>query len=235
MSLGSLFGGSSDKAMERASANARKAAETGFSGGGLTGTYGGKSNRYMVSSSSDRDELIGEVRSTFTDRATQLASLRERVAPGVSDLRASRLRAVEDARVQSIGNLRENLQRRRVLGSSFGMDSLTRAEAEFGREKERVEAESFLQELELTKTFLAEENDATRNAFVTQLTELNLQAELASNLATTASKQLSDASRLEMRLAAAEAAGAGKFFGDVLQQVGTIATKALFPTPKLGA
>jgi len=154
-----------------------------------------------VSSGVRRDSTVNKLFRNFRNQATELRGLRDRVAPGVSDLRASRLAAVGDARTRAIGNLRENLQRRRVLGSSFGQDALTRTEAEFGRESERVEAESFLQELELSTQLLAQETQARTSAFQTRLGELNLQANLGSQIQSRISGDLNSNARFQAQLA----------------------------------
>jgi hypothetical protein len=138
------------------------------------------------------------------------------VAPGVSDLRASRLEEIENARLSAVGNLRDNLARRRVLGSSFGADAVTRAEAEFAKEKERVAAESFLQELELTNNLMQQEFTARRGQFQTGLDELNLEAQIATALAGKATDVLGKNAQVEAMLLAQSQAGAGKFFGQEL-------------------
>lgn len=197
--------------------SSKKAAAPNFSAGGLQGTFNRRNNTYSVTSTTDRQNTIGQIASSFGEQAGLVRGLRERVAPGVSDLRLSRLKQVEDARTSAIGNLRENLQRRRILGSSFAADTIARSEAEFAREKERVEAESFLQELDLTHQAIQQEFELRRGEFQTKIGEMNLQAEIATKLTGMASQQLGEASRLEMELAAKSAAGAGKFFGDTLQ------------------
>lgn len=83
--------------------------------------------------------------------ARETAAIRDRIAPGMSELRRVRLQEIEDARNRAVGNLRENMQQRRVLGSSFGQDALARAELEFGGAKERAAAESTLAEIEATR------------------------------------------------------------------------------------
>src|SRR5690606_4802425 len=110
--------------------------------------------------------------------------------------------------------LRENLARRRVLGSSFGQDAISRAESEFAGQRERVAAESFLAELEATNNLINQEFAARRQSFQTGLDELNLQAEIATKIATQASDQLGANARLEAALLAKEAEGRGKFFGE---------------------
>jgi len=184
----------------------------GLNAGGLRATA--SANGVNVGSSRGRRSIVSRTSQAFGDQAGVLRGLRGRVAPGVSDLRASRLQAVEDARTRSIGNLRENLQRRRVLGSSFGQDAITRSEAEFAREAERVEAESFLQELDLTQQLLARETEARANSFNTRLNELNLQANLASQLQNRATQVLNQNAQTQARLALE----AGRFNATAAQQ-----------------
>ena len=196
-----------------------------LSAGGLTATASDRN--VNVASSSGRKSLVSRTSKAFRNQARTLAGLRGRVAPGVSDLRASRLAAVGDARSRAIGNLRENLQRRRVLGSSFGQDALTRTEAEFGRERDRVESETFLQELELTTQLLDRETKARTNSFQTRLNELNLQADLAQGIGSQATTILNQTAQLQASLALRagqfnaksaqqSSAGAGQFFGQAI-------------------
>jgi hypothetical protein len=212
--ISKAFGGGTKKASKAA-----KNVAPNFSAGGLKGKFNRQNNTYSVASSNERNNLVGGIASNFGEQAGIVRGMRDKIAPGVSDLRTSRLRQIEDAKTAAIGNLRENLQRRRVLGSSFAADAISRSEATFAREKERVEAESFLQELELTQQNIQQEFELKRAEFQTKLGEFNLQAEIATKLTGMASEQLSQASRLEMELAAKSAAGAGKFFGDALQPV----------------
>lgn len=183
----------------------------GINAGGLSATFGG--NAFNVTSDAARRGLVGDIANTFTGLADATGGLRSRVAPGVSDLRAARLAEIEDARSSAVGNLRENLARRRVLGSSFGADAVSRAEAEFGRERDRVAAESFLQELELTNNLLQQEFTARRAAFQTGLDELNLEAQIATSLAGKATDILGKNAQIEAMLLAQQQQGLGKFFG----------------------
>jgi hypothetical protein len=100
-----------------------------------------------------------------------------------------------------------------VLGSSFGADTISRAEAEFAKEKERVAAESFMQELELTNNLVQQEFTARRGAYQTGLDELNLEAQVATALAGKATDILGKNAQIEAQLLAQSHAGAGKFFG----------------------
>jgi hypothetical protein len=190
---------------------------TGFKAGGLTGTFNKNTKSYNVKSSAEREGLVGEISSTFGKQAGELGKLRSQVAPGFSLMRAARLKEIENARMRSVGNLRDNLARRRVMGSSFAGDALARAEAEYAQLAERSQAESYLQELEMTQKVMAEEYTAARGEFQTKIGEMNLQAEIATKLTGMASQSMTQMAELEAKLSAQAAAGAGKFFGDALQ------------------
>lgn len=192
--------------------------------GGLSGRNG------TVTADANRAGLVSRVSNQFGNQADALAGLRARLTPGFSDLRTSRLAEVENARVNAIGNLRENMARRRVLGSSFGQDALTRAESEFGQQRDKVAAETFLQEIEGTQQLINQEFEARRGAFQTGLDELNLQADIGLKLAAAATAQMGANARLEseLRLKAAtggadllskEQTASGKFFGQTFAPV----------------
>jgi hypothetical protein len=213
--LASKFLGGKNKASGGSSGASFK--PLNINAGGLKSSFSG--DRFTVGSNATRSRTVGNIANAFRSQAGELRGLRARVAPGISELRSVRLNEIENARTRAIGDLRENLSARRVMGSSFASDALARAEAEFGKEKERVSAESFLQELEMTHTLIGEEFEATRNAFATHLSEMNVQADLATKLVSQASSQLGEATRLQMELAAKEAEGAGRFFGDTFKPV----------------
>lgn len=204
--------------------------------GGLSGQGG------RIQSSRERRNLVGSLAATFPEQAGELAALRGQVTPGFGRLTESRLAQVEDVRRRSIGNLRDNLARRRVLGSSFAGDALTRAEAEFGRESDRVTAESFLEELSLNNQLLNQEFEARRGEFQTFVDELNLQAEVGTQLSSAASSQLQENARLRAELAIGEAQGRGSFLGQAIgpisssigSGVASIASGALSPGSSSG-
>lgn len=192
-------------------------APPGFNAGGISATYGG--GGYNVAAGADRTAAVGGLAKTFGDQAGELAGLRSTVAPGFSDFRTAALRDIEDTRKQSIGNLRENLQRRRVLGSSFGQDAASRTDAEFAKQKAETEATSYLQELEASHQLLQDEFTARRGQFQTGLDEMNLEASIAASLAGKATDALSKNAQIEAQLNARAREGSGKLFGQVMQPV----------------
>lgn len=209
--LSKLFGGGS----KNPTAPLQNFTPTGINAGGLsTSLSGGNIN---LTPSAERMGFVGNVANTFGNLGGELAALRSRVAPGISELRAARLAEIEDARNRAIGDLRENLARRRIAGSSFGADAITRAEAEFAGARERVAAESTLAELEMTNNLVNQEFNAARGQFQTFLDELNLQAGIASGLASKGTDAMGANARLLAQLNTLEAQNAGKFFGQTFQ------------------
>lgn len=204
--LGKLFGGGDEK-------TSIAPVSAGINAGGLSGVNG------TLSADANRTGLVQNVAGQFGNQADALGGLRARLTPGFSDLRTARLAEVENARTNAIGNLRENMARRRVLGSSFGQDALTRAEVEFGQQKDKVAAESLLQEIEGTQMLINQEFEARRGQYQTGLDELNLQADIATKLAASATAQMGANARLEADLKSKEKAGEGKFFGQAFGPV----------------
>ncbi len=208
--MGSMLGGSNVRNRHTNAATAKLASGSpgkvkplGMSGGGLTSSISG--GRLSIGSSAARNTLVSNISGLFGTQAGQIANLRKLVKPGASQLRKTRLQQIENARRSSIGNLRDNLARRRVLGSSFGEDAVIRGEKEFAQQSERVAAESFLQELDLTHQLIGEEFELRRNAFSTKLGELNLQADLASNLVAGANQVMTASAQLRSQLAISNA------------------------------
>jgi hypothetical protein len=209
-----LFGGSSGSP----TAGLESFRPTGFQGGGFGTSFG--SGGLTITPTAERLGLVGGLRDSFGGLAGELGGLRSRVAPGMSDLRAARLGEIESARSSAVGNLRDNLARRRVLGSSFGQDALSRAEAEFGDIKGKAAAETFMQEIEMTNNLINQQFAAARGQFQTGLDELNLEAGIASGLAAKATDTMGKNAQFLAALTAQEAAGAGKFFGETFRPVG---------------
>lgn len=87
----------------------------------------------------------------------ELTALRGEVRPGFGRLTESRIAGLRDQQRRSVGNLREELSRRRVAGSSFATREISALESEFGRQEDFIRAESFLQELGATAALVGQE------------------------------------------------------------------------------
>lgn len=146
---------------------------------------------------------------------TDLDALRGTITPGFSKLREARLAAVEGARQRDIGTLRGELARRRLQGSSFALDTETRAEREFAEAKAGQEALSFLEELDANRVILESELNVVGTGLQRELNELALVSGFTDSVRTAA------ASAAEM--AAKASASRGSLIGSL---VGTLAPLA---------
>ena len=121
-----------------------------------------------------------------------------------------------------MGDIRQALSRRRVLGSNFARAELSREEATFNQERDQITAESFLQELAASVDLIGKEFDAKASSFQTLLNEQDFEANIALALAT-GSQQVygslkSQAMALESGAAQQSAAGINGVFGNILGQ-----------------
>lgn len=214
-----------------------------FSGGGISATFG--NNGYTVSPSADRTAAVGGVASTFGQQAGDIAGLRTQFAPGFSALRQSQLSALNNSRTAAIGNLRDNLASRRILGSSFAQNSLATADQEYQQKQSEVIAQTYLQELGAQQQLIQQQYTAARGQFQTSLDEMNLEAGIASDLTGRATAALSSAATTQAQLDAQAAqfnatqkanyaAGFGKFVGSIfsggagsLGSIGTMASSSV--------
>lgn len=87
----------------------------------------------------------------------EFAGLRGQVTPGFGRLTESLVLANRNRQAEEAGNLRESLRDRRVLGSSFGNAALQSLGLTFAQEEERIRAESFIAELDLSRSFILDQ------------------------------------------------------------------------------
>lgn len=213
MALGGLFGGAGSKAPQV------NFTPPGFNAGGLSATFSG--NGYNVTSSGDRNAAVAGVANTFGQQASDIAGLRSQFAPGFSALRSAQLGQIDSNRKAAIGNLQQNLQSRRVLGSSFAQDAINRTTAEYNAQEKETIAQTYLQELQANQQLIQQQYTAARGQFQTGLDEMNLEASIASNLTASASKSLESAAATQAELDAKNQAGQGQFFGGLGQMFGS--------------
>lgn len=197
------------------------------------------------------DNLLADFRARTQGAASDLRGLRPLVAPGVSALRTSQLNQIENARNRAIGDLRENLSRRRVAGSSFANDALARAESEFAQASADVEAKSTLQELALTSELIGQELKTTLSGIDRFINQINTESELAVGLSDQARSSLIAGAQIaadvaktnaELEMKAQQAAGQGiaglastaLLVGGTLASGGTLGAAALAGGTQLG-
>lgn len=192
--------------------------------GGLTTTT--TPTGVAVAPTAQRLGAVGGLARTFGQQAQALGGLREQVAPGFGRLTSARLQEIENARRQAIGNLRENLARRRVLGSSFAQDAITRANLEFAQQAEETAAESFVQELQLTNQLINQQFEASRGEFQTQLNELNLEAQLGQQFAAQGTQVLTALAQEQANIIQSTAANLAQTFTGTARTEAGLAAQA---------
>jgi hypothetical protein len=135
------------------------------------------------------------------------------VAPGFNDLLRTRLADLNDQASKAYGNLEQNLAARRVMGSSFGNDTITRAHAEFSKQRDAVTADNFLQSLN-AQMQLTQQQLAARNVqFGTGIQQANFDSGLAAQLTSGGQTAMNQAAQLNAQLQSNYQAGMGKLFG----------------------
>jgi hypothetical protein len=87
----------------------------------------------------------------------EVANLRGQLKPGFGNLTRSRVEELRNNRGRAVGNLREELSRRRVLGSSFALREIGSLESEFARQEDLIRSESMLQEIDATNQLISQE------------------------------------------------------------------------------
>lgn len=208
MSLGGLFGGGGGAPRLTVPA-ANRAHTPGFSLRSSFDATTGKSDTYLT-------RLGSPAQSAFSDRFPRILgdidTVRGTIAPGFSLIRKARADAVENARRRSLGNLRDNLTRRRIAGSSFAGDALARAEAEFAQAGAQQQAQAFLDEFNANVQVLNQESATIADALNRELQELGIASGMAQNFLS----QFLQQDRAQAALTAQAQANEGALGGSLL-------------------
>ncbi len=206
--IGNIFGKSSG---EKALANFKPVS---FSSPGLSGTF--KDNRFTLRRGDEASAALGDIRSLSQEQAGAFRGLRDRVKPGFGELTRTRIDAIRSAGKRTIGNLRQELTKRRVAGSSFAEREIASEEARFGQIEEQTRAESFLQELSLTGELIQKEFAAGLEGIATILKQLNLESTIAAQLSQSAGSQIASLLPAREQAAAARREGNANFFAELI-------------------
>jgi len=193
--------------------------QVSFGGGGIPQfSFGGvspvgsllKKGRLELQTSPERQALVSRLSASFGQQAQDIRGfipgiqgffqqgleatqgLLGQVEPGFGALTEARVNEILNRGAASRSNLRSNLARRRVLGSSFAEDVLGRFDQQLAQDVGQAKAVSFLEELDATnqlinqrlniniqnvdlqRDFLSQAFTAERGATQVELDELNL-------------------------------------------------------------
>lgn len=190
---------------------------TGFTSGGLTGTLvggnGSGGGNYSVTRTSAGESALRGVQSAMHQRAGEFRGLRKTVAPGFGRISQLRTEAVRDNRRRAVGDLREELRKRRVLGGSFGQTQIAQTEAEFAKLESQEQAQAYLDELGASSALLEQEFGSTIQAAQVELDQLNIESSLAANMSSMATQVMQANATARAEMLSAQAEGAGKLLG----------------------
>lgn len=190
---------------------------TNLNAGGLA-TYIDKNGKLAIASTSKRQGLIDSLANSNRNQAAYTRGLIPTVSSnyggaidatntmlsglgaGYGDITKSRVGTIQNAAAKSESDLRSNLARRRVLGSSFANNDISNIQAEYAKQEADARAKSYLEELDATtklidnrlqyqKSQLADIQSLTNDAFSyeraadsTQLAELDAQLSVVTGL-----------------------------------------------------
>lgn len=195
-----LGGGASNSGYNNAVNQLRSFTPTNFGSTGLSGAT--TDGTFNLTRSAGLDSALSGLSGSFGNLASRLNTLAGQVVPGYGDLTNTLVQTNENNRRRAIGNLRENLQRRRVLGSSFGQDSLARAEMEFNQNEQAIRAQAFLQELDAQAKLFSQAGQASAQQFSSLLTQFNFESELAANISNSITGAMNSNNQLMAQLLA---------------------------------
>ncbi len=171
---------------------------------------------FSTRTSSELKRLGSPAQTQFDLRFPRLLSdidkLRGTIAPGFSNLRSARLAEVENARTRAVGNLTENLARRRLQGSTFAEAAVTRTELDFAREKANQQAKSFLEEFDANQRIITQEGSVITEGLNREFAEL----QLASGFSQSVAQIGASTAQFALQIAAEEAAASGELFGTLV-------------------
>lgn len=182
-------------------------AVTGFTTPGLSGAYNRETGSFDITRSPGLTGLLNSITGRSEQLAGDIGGLIPLVSPGVSELRRSRLAGLENRRRKAIGNLQQNLSRRRIMGSSFANNALTQAELAYQEEADRIRAESTLTEMEQSLNLYQQQAQAQLQGMNVMLSQFNIDAQLASQLSTSATNAIQQALMFNQEMAFKSAEG----------------------------
>ena len=187
---------------------------TSFSAPGLDATFASPT-QLNVTRSPEIDNSLSGISQAFRTQADELGGLKPLVEPGFGRLTEAGIRAVRDARRSSIGDLKTNLSRRRVSGSSFGADDISRTNAEFAKKENEFASQAFIQELAMKQDLINQQAKAQANSFLQILQQSNIESSLAAQLASGVTSVLSDNAKIIGDMSNSGASALLKFGGDI--------------------
>lgn len=215
----------------------------GLAASSLAGTGGGRTSplrlsagglgssmsdgRLTIRSTGRRNKLISGISDLFRSQGNAYGNIRGLVQPGFGALTKARVNTLENRGASRLSNLRDNLAKRRVLGSSFGQGQLQSEQRQLDQDVAEVRARSMLEELDLTTGLIEKQYTSDLAALETMLGEMNLQAQFGQSLLSGAQTVLANNASLQAQLAVQNAQGLGAFLEPYVSGLGEAAGAAV--------
>ena len=213
----------------------------GFSSGDVTARFNPATGLFEIAGSDRLRTLPQNLSGGFADRAARLEGLLSTLptAPRSTEAAINALRSRSRA---SVGNLRDNLARRRLGGSSFAADAISRAEAEFAERegvlRDELSQRDFQNELTLAQQRIGLVDEITRAnvAKVQSLIQgMGLDANLAQPILASIMGTSSSNAAIQAELLGRTGAGVDRFFGPAIDEIGATTSSAVTRSiPKIG-
>lgn len=263
MSLGGLFGGGKAQSVQPSQVLQP------FNFGGVKGFWG--PDGFTINSTGEKNALLDQLKQGFLEQAdilqnqfnpqfqaalsgqeSDLESLLAQFTPGFGKLTEATKNIFQRAqeklgqnKAAGISDLADNLARRKILGSSFASDAVSRREAEFDQligdlsaQEQQTQAQTSLQELAITQELLTQKAGIQKQKVVSNLESLTaaIQArqaassvdlgefdkilQIGSNLLGQSISSFASIAQQQQQLAAESAGGFGKFLGNMFGDSG---------------
>jgi len=151
----------------------------------------------------------------FGEGAKGLEALLPEISPAFGKLTASALANIENQRLKTVGDLKQNLARRRVAGSSFASDAVSRTDAEFSQRKAETGAQLKLAEIDATTKLLKDITDSKVNQWNTFIQQANFESSLAAQLSSGVSSAMASNAQMAAQINAQNTANSLDVAGTV--------------------
>lgn len=150
---------------------------------------------------------LAKIARTGDAAAAEIGALKPLVAPGFGRLTQAGVAAIENQRRSTVGDLRENLQRRRVLGSSFAADDVSRTNAEFAQKEAEFRAEATLQEIQATEKLITAQYQTSIEGAKAIIDQGNFETQIGAELSRQYTQVMGELAKYEASLLRDEADG----------------------------
>jgi len=168
---------------------------TSFTSPGFNARFNDPQNLEITRNQQLQDSLSG-LSGAFRGQANELGQLKGMVQPGFGRLTQAGINAIRDARRSTMGDLKQNLARRRVAGSSFGADDQARTSAEFAKKENEFASQAFVQEMAMSQDLINQQAQAEAKSFASYIDQANLETGFATTLASGVSAVLSNNAKI---------------------------------------